>query len=67
MLRKDLRRRGRRGKLTAMTTTPSASPSPTCWVVTDGAAGAENQCLGLAEALATTPTVKRIRVRAPWR
>ncbi len=67
MLRKDLRRRGRRGKLTAMTPTSSVSPSPTCWVVTDGAAGAENQCLGLAEALATTPTVKRIQVRAPWR
>jgi mitochondrial fission protein ELM1 len=42
-------------------------PRPACWVVTDGAAGAENQCLGLAEALGFEPEVKRIRVRAPWR
>ena len=39
----------------------------TCWVVTDGKAGMENQCLGLAEALGLTPVVKRIRLRAPWR
>lgn len=42
-------------------------PRPACWVVTDGAAGAENQCLGLAEALGFDPVVKRIMVRAPWR
>jgi len=39
----------------------------TCWVVTDGKAGMENQCLGVAEALGLTPVVKRIRLRAPWR
>ncbi|WP_207462556.1 mitochondrial fission ELM1 family protein [Azospirillum sp. SYSU D00513] len=38
-----------------------------CWVVTDGKAGMENQCLGLAEALGLTPVVKRVRLRAPWR
>lgn len=38
-----------------------------CWVVTDGKAGMENQCLGLAEALGLTPVVKRIKLRAPWR
>ncbi|RDD62001.1 hypothetical protein DRB17_10810 [Ferruginivarius sediminum] len=43
------------------------NPRPDCWVVTDGAAGAENQCLGLAEALGFDPVVKRIQVRAPWR
>ena len=38
-----------------------------CWVVTDGNAGMESQCLGLAEALGLSPRVKRIRARAPWR
>ncbi|HYD31713.1 MAG TPA: mitochondrial fission ELM1 family protein [Azospirillaceae bacterium] len=41
--------------------------SLTCWVVTEGAAGMENQCLGLAEALGLDPVVKRVRLRAPWR
>lgn len=39
----------------------------TCWVVTDGKAGMENQCLGLAEALGLRPVVKRTRLRTPWR
>ncbi|MDD5586595.1 MAG: mitochondrial fission ELM1 family protein [Alphaproteobacteria bacterium] len=39
----------------------------TCWVVTDGKAGMENQCLGLAEALGLKPIVKRIKLRTPWR
>jgi len=39
----------------------------TCWVVTDGKAGMENQCVGLAEALGMAPIVKRIVLRAPWR
>jgi mitochondrial fission protein ELM1 len=39
----------------------------TCWVVTDGKAGMENQCLGLAEALGLTPVVKRIKLRSPWK
>ena len=39
----------------------------TCWVVSDGKAGMENQCLGLAEALGLTPVVKRIRLRTPWK
>ncbi|NTU76558.1 MAG: hypothetical protein HGA90_01900, partial [Alphaproteobacteria bacterium] len=39
----------------------------TCWVVTDGKAGMENQCLGVAEALGLGPKVKRIRLRSPWR
>jgi len=38
-----------------------------CWVVTDGKAGMESQCVGLAEALGLTPIVKRVRLRAPWR
>lgn len=38
-----------------------------CWVVTDGKAGMENQCLGLAEALGLQPVVKRIALRSPWK
>lgn len=38
-----------------------------CWVVSDGKAGMEIQCLGLAEALDLQPVVKRISTRAPWR
>lgn len=37
-----------------------------CWVVTDGKAGMESQCLGLAEQLGLTPAIKRIRPRFPW-
>ena len=39
----------------------------TCWVVTDGKAGMEIQCLGLAEALGLKPEVKRVSVGKPWR
>lgn len=47
---------------------PDASFSPpTCWVVTDGKTGTENQCLGLAQSLGIVPTVKRIILRWPWR
>jgi len=42
-------------------------PSPTAWVMSDGKAGMENQCLGLAEAVGSTPVVKRIALRSPWR
>lgn len=38
-----------------------------CWVVTDGKAGMENQCLGLAEALGLTPIIKRVKLRTPWK
>ncbi len=39
----------------------------TCWVVSDGKPGMENQCIGLAEALGLTPVVKRVALRTPWR
>lgn len=42
-------------------------PDLTCWVVTDGKPGMENQCLGLAEALGLDPVVKRVQLRSPWR
>jgi hypothetical protein len=38
-----------------------------CWVVTDGNVGTQNQCVGLAEALGLTPLVKRVHMRSPWR
>ena len=38
-----------------------------CWVLTEGIAGTENQCLGLAEAMGETPQVKRATPAAPWR
>ena len=45
--------------------------SPSCWVVTDGKAGMETQCLGLAEALgfrdSLNAQVKRISLGKPWR
>jgi mitochondrial fission protein ELM1 len=50
---------------------PAAAGDPlaalTCWVVTDGKAGMEIQCLGLAEALGLKPEVKRVSVGKPWR
>lgn len=39
---------------------------PTCWAISDGAAGNENQCLALARALGLVPRVLRIRLRQPW-
>ncbi|PWC54521.1 mitochondrial fission ELM1 family protein [Azospirillum sp. TSO22-1] len=39
----------------------------TCWVITDGKPGMENQCRGLAEALGVEPVIKRVHLRSPWR
>lgn len=41
--------------------------APVAWVITDGKAGMESQCVGLAEALGIKPTIKRTRLRSPWR
>ncbi len=38
-----------------------------CWIVTEGMAGTENQCLGVAEALGIDAEVRRISLRQPWR
>ncbi len=38
-----------------------------CWIVTEGMAGTENQCLGVAEALGVMPEIKRINLRQPWK
>ncbi len=37
------------------------------WVVTDGKPGMQNQCVGLAEALGVTPSIRQVVVRQPWR
>lgn len=39
---------------------------PTCWAISDGAAGNERQTLALADALGLVPRVLRIRVAQPW-
>lgn len=41
--------------------------APVCWVVTEGIAGTENQCIGVAEALGIVPVVKRVKLRFPWK
>lgn len=46
--------------------TTEEPPAPVCWVVTGGAAGMENQALGLAEAVGLPTVVKRVTVGAPW-
>lgn len=40
--------------------------TPTSWILTDGKAGMESQCLGLAETLGLRPEIKRIAPRFPW-
>ena len=37
-----------------------------CWVLTEGIAGTENQCLGVAQALCVQPEVKRVGLNQPW-
>jgi len=40
--------------------------APTCWAISDGAAGNERQASALAEALGVATRVLRIRLRQPW-
>ncbi len=49
----------------SLTTHNSSSP-PTCWALTEGIAGTENQCLGVAESLGLEPEIKRIGLNFPW-
>ncbi len=42
-------------------------PLPTCWCLTDGRPGMENQAVGLAEAMGLTPVVKRVFLKPLWR
>jgi mitochondrial fission protein ELM1 len=45
----------------------TADLAETCWIMTQGAAGMENQCLGLAERLSLPIRTFRLRVAQPWR
>jgi uncharacterized protein len=38
----------------------------TCWVLSDGKAGDEAQCLGVAERLGLVPEIHRVKPRAPY-
>lgn len=38
-----------------------------CWIVTEGLVGTENQCIGVAEALGIDYTLKRIQLNEPWK
>ena len=38
-----------------------------CWIVTEGMAGTENQCLGITDSLGLTPKVIRCNLRQPWK
>ncbi len=39
----------------------------TCWVITEGMIGTQNQCVGIAESLGLTPDIKQIGLRQPWK
>jgi mitochondrial fission protein ELM1 len=43
-----------------------AMTARSCWIITEGHAGMEAQCRGLADALGVTPVIKRVRVRWLW-
>lgn len=43
-----------------------AEPIPSVWVLTDGKAGDEVQCLGVAERLRVVPEIRRIAPRKPF-
>lgn len=38
-----------------------------CWIITEGMAGTENQCIGIANALGVPPQIKRITLNEPWK
>jgi len=38
----------------------------TIWVITEGMAGTENQCLAITDALGVAPEIKRVGLRFPW-
>jgi len=38
-----------------------------CWIITEGMAGTENQCIGIAQSLGVTPVVKRVKLKSPWK
>ncbi len=49
------------------TNTPQISPNTHLWIITEGMAGTENQCIGVANALGIDYEVKRVTLNEPWR
>jgi hypothetical protein len=45
---------------------PPTEPLPTIWVLTDGKAGDEVQCLGVAQRLGVAPQIRRVAPRKPF-
>ena len=45
---------------------PFDGGAPTIWLLTDGKAGDEMQCLGVAERLGVTPEIRRVAPRRPF-
>lgn len=39
----------------------------TCWVLTEGMIGTQNQCVALAEAAGFTPEIKVVKLKQPWK
>ncbi|MCZ4280919.1 mitochondrial fission ELM1 family protein [Kiloniella laminariae] len=39
----------------------------TCWVISDGRAGIQVQCTGLAEAMGLEPVIKNVEMAKPWK
>lgn len=38
-----------------------------CWIISEGLAGTENQCIGVANALGIDPKIMRISLNQPWK
>lgn len=45
----------------------SFSKNMTCWVISEGMVGTENQCVSVAEALGVQTVVKQVTLRQPWK
>jgi mitochondrial fission protein ELM1 len=45
----------------------ASSNSIKCWIITEGIAGTENQCIGVTEALGIDPEIYRISLKQPWK
>ena len=43
------------------------SENKTCWIITEGMAGTENQCIAVAEALGIEPEIIRMGLKQPWK
>lgn len=38
-----------------------------CWIITEGMIGTQNQCVALAQAIGTTPVIKTVSLKQPWK